>query len=185
MWDRKRNTTIRKMANQQRISAVLVGRRLRFLGHMLRLHNCRLPKKLIVCAPVHGRRRPGGQKLRWCNVLQSDLKKCQLETNWLDCAQNRSEWRCLVKQGVRDLNHQAELEEKHKKDFNKKRRVEQQTQAAVPEQIWPTLVKNSHLTEQRHVRIAHTLLKCKAYPTTNAIAKADLVDSLMQPVPLY
>ena len=128
LWERKRSTTIRKIGRQQRVSASLMGRRLRFLGHLHRLPDHRLPKKLLVCAPVSGKRHAGGQKLRWNDLLVRDLRQCGMETNWRECALSRPEWRCLVKQGVRDLNNQEEQEEKRRKDFRKKRHEERQRQ---------------------------------------------------------
>ena len=129
LWERRRNTTIRKMGRQQRVSAILMGRRLRFLGHLHRLPDYRLPKKLLVCAPAFGKRHPGGQKLRWNDLLSRDLRQCGIEPDWQECALNRSEWRCLVKQGVRDMNSRSEVEEKERKDFRRRRREERQRQA--------------------------------------------------------
>ena len=57
---KKRHTTIRKMAKQQRISSLLTQRRLRFLGHLSRMSEDRLPKQLLVSAPVGGKRTAGG-----------------------------------------------------------------------------------------------------------------------------
>ena len=111
------------------MSAALLGRRLRFLRHIYRLPDLRLPKKLLVCAPVLTKRHSGGQKLRWNDLLLRDLRQCGMESDWRECAQQRSEWRCLVKHSVRDLNNQAEQEEKRRKDFRKRRREERQRQA--------------------------------------------------------
>ena len=63
--ENKRNTTIRKLARQQRLSSVLSQRRLRLLGHLSRMDDNRVPKQLLVCAPIGGSRTAGGQKLRW------------------------------------------------------------------------------------------------------------------------
>ena len=125
----KRGTTIQKMGRQQRVSTSLMGRRLRFLGHLYRLPDHRLPKKLLVGVAVSGKRHPGGQKLRWNDLLMRDLRLCGLEATWRECALNRPEWRCLVKQSVRDLNSKEEQEEKRRKDFCKRRREERQRQA--------------------------------------------------------
>ena len=45
---KKRHTTIRKMAKQQRISSILTQRRLCFLGHLSRMLEETLPKQLLV-----------------------------------------------------------------------------------------------------------------------------------------
>ena len=44
IWDKKRNTSIRKMAQQQRVSSIVSQRRLRLLGHIVRMDDHRLPK---------------------------------------------------------------------------------------------------------------------------------------------
>ena len=93
LLERKRNTSIRKMGRQQRISSILTERRLRFLGHLSRMSESRLPKKLLVCAPVAGKRQAGGQKMRWNDLVQRDLKLCCLESDWRESVQNRLGWR--------------------------------------------------------------------------------------------
>ena len=57
---------------------VIMRRRLRWLGHIERMDDSRLPKCLLVCRPVNGRMSAGGQKRRWSDVLISDLKWCDL-----------------------------------------------------------------------------------------------------------
>ena len=46
--EKKRHTTIRRMAKQQKLSSVLSQRRLRFLGHISQMKDSRLPKQLLV-----------------------------------------------------------------------------------------------------------------------------------------
>ena len=47
VWDMKCNTTIRKLA-QQRLSSLLLACSLRFLDHISRVPDSRLPKQLLV-----------------------------------------------------------------------------------------------------------------------------------------
>ena len=42
------------------------------------MNDNRLPKQLLVCAPVDGKRAAGGQKYRWNNLVMRDLKSCKL-----------------------------------------------------------------------------------------------------------
>ena len=79
---KKRHTTIRKMARQQRASSILVQRRLRFLGHLVRMPEERIPRQLLVYAPVGGKRAPGGQKRRWNDVVVEDLNQAGLSRIW-------------------------------------------------------------------------------------------------------
>ena len=86
----------------------------------------RLPKYMyfLVCRPVNGRRSVGGQKRRWCDVLVSDFKWCDLWDDWWKIAQRRGAWRCLVMEVASNLNDHKEAHEKEKKDERKKRRGE-------------------------------------------------------------
>ena len=101
VWDMKRNTTIRKLAHQQRLSSLLLARRLRFLGHISRMPDSRLPKQLLVSAPAQGVRSAGGQKCRWNDLVQRDFMKCGLEQDWRELAQDRSTWRGVVEMHMR------------------------------------------------------------------------------------
>ena len=60
VWDMKRNTTIRKLAHQQRLSSLLLAHALCFLDHIFRMPDSQLPKQLLVCAPAQGAWSPGG-----------------------------------------------------------------------------------------------------------------------------
>ena len=62
--EKKRHTTMPKMRKQQRISSILSQCRLRFLWHLSRMPEDRLPRQLLVCAPADGKRSAGGQKRR-------------------------------------------------------------------------------------------------------------------------
>ena len=119
---KKRHTTIRKMAKQLRVSLILAQRRLRFLGHLTRMPNERLPKQLLVSAPVGGKRSVGGQKRRWNDIVANDLKQCNLSGFWREEAQERGSWRATIKLSIELLNKQAEEIEKDRKDVRKRRR---------------------------------------------------------------
>ena len=64
----KRNTAIRKLAKQQRVSSVLMRKRLHFLGHLERMKDERVLKKLLVCAPEHDKTK--------CRRPASEMEKC-------------------------------------------------------------------------------------------------------------
>ena len=77
---------------------------LRWLGHVERIDNSRLPKCLLVCRPEGGKHSLGGQKRRWCDVVQDDLKSCHLLADWRQAASQREAWRGVVKLAVDELN---------------------------------------------------------------------------------
>ena len=127
LWDGKRDTSIRRSTHLQRISTVLTQRRLRLLGHIMRMGEDRLPRKLLVCAPSHGKRSAGGQKMRWNDQVLRDLKSCNLEVDWRTLTQDRSEWRGRIRSETSDLNDTREAAEKHRKDEQRHRREARQT----------------------------------------------------------
>ncbi len=121
-WDNKRNTSIRKTAKQQRVPSLLSQRRLRFVGHIARIDESRLPRQLLVSALPSGKRSVGGQKCRWNDLLVRDLRKFGLGDDWCSKAMDRQEWRQIVKREVELVNERDELQEKKQKDDRKRRR---------------------------------------------------------------
>jgi hypothetical protein len=70
---------------------------------------------------------PGGQKLRWNDLILRDLRACALTDNWRELSLNRGEWYRRVKEAIAAINSSAENEEKTRKDTQKKRREERLT----------------------------------------------------------
>ena len=57
-----------------------------------------------MCCPLGGKRSVGGQKVRWCDEIMRDLKKCDLVLDWRDAAHDRDVWRESVEDGAAELN---------------------------------------------------------------------------------
>ena len=57
----------------------------------------RIPRQLLVSAPVGGKRAPGGQKRRWNDVVVEDLNQAGLSRVWREQAQGRDSWRSTIK----------------------------------------------------------------------------------------
>ena len=127
LWDGKRDTSIRKIAHLQRISIMLTQRRLRLLGHILRMDECRLPRKLLVCASPQGRRSVGGQRMRWNDLVLRDLRNCNLVGVWRILAEDRNEWRNQIWAATQEVNFKKEEQEKYRKDEQKHCREARQT----------------------------------------------------------
>ena len=78
---------------EESLEDLIVARRLRWLGHVARMEDHRLPKKILFgwlpqCHPAHG------TKMRWRDRVRKDMKKfCIEEGNWSRLAQDRSGWR--------------------------------------------------------------------------------------------
>ena len=81
------------MGGLERVEVMIMRRRMRWLGHVEIMKDCRLPKCLLVYKPVSGKRSAGGQKRRWDDVLMGDLKRCDLLEDWKETVQDRGAWR--------------------------------------------------------------------------------------------
>lgn len=76
---------------------VLVGRaQLRWVGHVQRMPENRLPKCVLYGELAHGPRRQGGQLKRYKDVLHVTLKELGVQNRWEELAADRSEWRRVV-----------------------------------------------------------------------------------------
>ncbi|BHF61317.1 hypothetical protein SprV_0100429100 [Sparganum proliferum] len=74
---------------------------LRWSGHLVRMDDERLPKRLFCGDVATGSRRQGGQIRRYKDTLKSSLKRLQLNpTNWEELALDRPTWRRTVKTGA-------------------------------------------------------------------------------------
>ena len=110
------------MAGLERVEVMLMKRRLRWLGHVARMEETRIPKCLLVSKLARGKCSVGGQKRRWNVVLVRDLKKCEVYSNWREQAQDHSTWRGWFNAAAEDVNEELEAKEQSKKDELKQRR---------------------------------------------------------------
>ena len=82
------------------IAIVLQKYRLRWLGHVARMEDSRLPKSLLFGELPHTRP-PHGPKKRWRDIIVSDLASIGLTySTWYEAAQDRKLWwaRCQEQQ---------------------------------------------------------------------------------------
>ena len=92
--DKVRNKDIRNQTKLQRMDLNIKERRLRWLGHVLRMEDDRIPKQAIwwqtdSCT----RRRPGRPRLNWIDTVTRDLKS--IGTAWEEAEQaavDREDW---------------------------------------------------------------------------------------------
>nr|VZI35761.1 unnamed protein product [Spirometra erinaceieuropaei] len=83
------------------IYAVLKQMQLRWSGHLVRMDDERLPKRLFYGDVATGSRRQGGQIRRYKDTLKSSLNRLQINpTNWEELARDRPTWRRTVKTGA-------------------------------------------------------------------------------------
>nr|VZI31861.1 unnamed protein product [Spirometra erinaceieuropaei] len=99
--DRIPDTDVLERTEILSIYSMLRQMQLRWSGHLLRMDDDRLPKRLFYGDVATGSRRQGGQIRRYKDTLKSSLKRLQINpTNWEDLARDRPTWRITLKTGA-------------------------------------------------------------------------------------
>nr|VZI32078.1 unnamed protein product [Spirometra erinaceieuropaei] len=99
--DRIPDTDVLERTGIFSIYAILRQMQLRWSGHLVRMDDERLPKRLFYGDVATGSRHQGGQIRRYKDTLKSSLKRLQINpTNWEELALDRPTWRRTVKAGA-------------------------------------------------------------------------------------
>ena len=92
-YDRITNEEVFDLTGDTSLIDYLRQKRLRWLGHVVRMSRARLPRRLLFWN-LCGRRRPGRQRMCWQDSITRDL---QSSISFEEAAQNdRSAWRSFV-----------------------------------------------------------------------------------------
>ena len=125
------NTEVLTRAQSTSIEAKVAKTQLRWTGHVVRMPDDRLPKKILYCELEQGKRSVGGQRKRFKDTLKATLKKCHIEPNtWEDTAADRAKWRQSTRLGVAILEKERTTTAEEKRTRRHQRR--EQLQAAPP-----------------------------------------------------
>ena len=105
--DRLPHTHILERTNCTSIEALITQRQLRWVGHVIRMPDDRLPKQILYGQLKDGRRRPGGPKKRFKDQVKSQMKKCHIPpANLENTANDRMAWKVAVARGVATLEQE-------------------------------------------------------------------------------
>ena len=84
------------------IQSQLCKRRLRWIGHVRRMKDGRIPKDILFGQLKQGRRRQGRPHLRYKDVVKRDLKIIGVDVdNWESLADDRKAWKSICQEGVK------------------------------------------------------------------------------------
>ena len=115
------NVEILKRADLESVEAILASTQLRWAGHISRMGDERIPKKIFYGELLEGNRRVGGQKLRYKDVLKRHLKAMEIGvSSWEQQASDRSSWRLSLHNGRKAIQRtlKAASEQRHHRRHN-------------------------------------------------------------------
>lgn len=101
-WEDKiTNTSVLEQTNSHSMYLLITQRRLRWIGHVRRMKDGRIPKDILYGELATGHRPVGRPALRYKDVLKRDLKTTGISLDtWEPLAENRRAWRTTVSDGI-------------------------------------------------------------------------------------
>ena len=96
--DKIPDTEVLKRSGMQSVHTPLKLAQLRWTGHVTRMHEERLPKKILHGELELGKRSKEGRKKRYKDTLKASLKDFNIPTeSWEQIAQDRAQWQGLIR----------------------------------------------------------------------------------------
>ena len=116
------DTEVLKKAMMQSVHTLLKLAQLRWTGHVKRMPDERLPKKVLYGELQEGKRSQGGQKKRYKDIHKASLKYFNIPTeSWEQAAQDGTRWRCLINKGASQFEAKRICETERKRKERKAR----------------------------------------------------------------
>ena len=125
--DRITNASILEQADTTSIEAHIVKSELSWAGHVRRMPDTRVPKQLLYAELLSGKRKTAGQWKRYKDQLKANLKKCEMELQWENRADDRACWRRTSRMGVANLEQRRITMEAQKRERRKNRENDNDT----------------------------------------------------------
>ena len=112
----------------------------------------RLPKKLMFAELQCGKRLPGGPKKRYKDTLKETLKSFSINPDsWEEAAQNRSNWRVAVHNGVKYHENTRTMAAEKKRQTRKENLERNLSPASIP-YTYCTRTFHAHIGLINHLR---------------------------------
>ena len=110
------NEAVHSISGIPSIQALLSKNRLRWLGHVKRMDDSRLPKILLFGQLSTGTRSGGRPRLRFIDCCKRDMKECGIDIKtWEKQALNRPSWRSLINKGSVQVHNEHISKRREKK----------------------------------------------------------------------
>ena len=108
------------------VESHIIKAQLRWVGHLGRMEDYRIPKAFLFGQLEEGKRSVGRPKLRYKDTVKYNLKECGICPDaWEKITQERTTWRCVYSEGV------STFEEKRTTNL-KDHRMKQKAESALP-----------------------------------------------------
>ena len=101
-WRIRFNHELKTLYLEPDIVAVAKSNRLRWAGHVLRMDDSEVVKKIFKATP-YGSNRRGRPRTTWIQNIEEDLGKLRASTNYETAAKDREGWRRLTKEALTHL----------------------------------------------------------------------------------
>lgn len=96
--DRVPNTEVLDRANARSVESLIVQAQLRWVGHVIRMEDCRMPKQLLYGELTKGKRNQGRPRKRYKDAIKVNLPLAEIAAKDLEKnAQERATWRAAVR----------------------------------------------------------------------------------------
>ena len=101
--DKVPNTEVLDRAGLPTMYTLLRQRRMRWIGHVRRMEDGRIPKDILYGELAVGKRPRGHPQLRYKDVCKRDMRALEIDPkSWEDIAADRSSWRCLLHKQLKE-----------------------------------------------------------------------------------
>ena len=113
--DRISNIQVLERCGVTSVESQIVKAQLRWVGHLTRMEDSRIPKAVFYSQLSSGKRSLGRPRLRYKDTLKQNLKACSIDLNsWEVTAKERAKWRHTCHEGVKlfETNRTRQIIEK-------------------------------------------------------------------------
>ena len=95
-WKSRTNRELQEMSKRENIVKWIKGQRINWLGHLERMEEDRMPKKIFT-QELEGTRRRGRPRKRWKEEAERDLQVLGVR-RWRELVADRKKWKDIVRQ---------------------------------------------------------------------------------------
>ena len=127
------NSEVLRRARSLGIEALIIKAQLRWVGHVVRMDDSRLPKMAFFSELSQGSRNQGGPVKRFKDSLKASLRNCGIPIlGWEALAADRDAWRLAVHKGINKFEEARLGGLDLKRQLRKERRPDPSTAVTCP-----------------------------------------------------